>query len=92
MRSSGWKTGSPPIPDVDSWERRRESLDRIFSDDAIIFQMSGINELTGLELYTKSEFIDKLTMPSSTLRKIEVLGCRYNGNRISVLRFRYKYN
>jgi hypothetical protein len=76
--------------DVGSWQRRRESLDRMFSDDAIIFQMPDINELSGLELYTKNEFIDKLTMPSSALKRIEVLDCRYQGNRVSVLRFRYK--
>ena len=74
--------------DVKSWEKRREQLASILSDDVIIYQLPEKNISNGIALYNKREFIDKITMPSSGLRKIEILDCRYLDGKISVLRFR----
>ncbi len=78
--------------DVLSWEKRRYQLSRIISEDAMIYQIPDKQELTGMELYNKPEFIDKLTMPSASLSKIEVLDCRYQDGQIVTLRFRIKAN
>jgi len=76
--------------DVNSWEKRREQLSGILSEDAIIYQFPDKSTGNGLALYNKQEFIDKLTMPSSGLQKIEILDCRYVDGKISIIRFRIK--
>jgi hypothetical protein len=76
--------------DINSWQRRRDQLDRMISDDAMIYQIPGKNGAPGMELYNKQEFIDKLTMPSSSLKQIDVLDCRYSKGKIATLRFRIK--
>jgi hypothetical protein len=76
--------------DVESWTKRREQLDGIFSEDAIIYQFPDKDKGNGMALYNKWEFIDKITMPSSGLRQIEILDSRYLNGKITVLRFRIK--
>ena len=75
---------------VNSWEKRREQLDGIFSDDAIIYQFPENRKGSGIAIYNKWEFIDKITMPSSGLRQIEILDCRYLDGKIVLLRFKIK--
>ena len=75
---------------VESWAKRREQLDRIFSEDVIIYQFPEKNTGNGMALYNKWEFIDKITMPSSGLRQIEILDCRYIDSKIAIMRFRIK--
>jgi len=76
--------------DVNSWEKRREQLAGILSENAIIYQFP--DKITGsaLALYNKQEFIDKITMPSTGLQQIEILDCRYLDGKITILRFRIK--
>ena len=76
--------------DVNSWEKRREQLAGMLSENAIIYQFP--DKITGsaLALYNKQEFIDKITMPSTGLQQIEILDCRYLDGKIAVLRFRIK--
>ncbi len=76
--------------DVNAWEKRREQLEKMFNEDATIYQLPDKKGRTGIELYNKQEFIDKLTIPSSGLRQIEVLDCRYLNGQIIILRFRIK--
>ncbi len=76
--------------DVSSWEKRREQLAAIISEDAIIYQSPENKVVDAMAIYNKWEFIDKITMPSSGLRKIEILDCRYLDGKISILRFRTK--
>ncbi len=73
---------------VENWHQRRQKLDEMFTDDAMICQVMGDKRGTGMELYSKQEFIDKLTMPSHSLKNIEILDTKYIGDRIAVLRFR----
>ena len=74
--------------DVSSWEKRREQLEKIISEDAIFYQMPDKRAGNGMAIYNKQEFIDKITIPSSGLRKIEILDCRYSDGKIVILRFR----
>jgi hypothetical protein len=76
--------------DVNGWEKRREQLTGILHDDALIYRLSGTNGDSGMELFNKQEFIDKLTMPSSSLRKIEILETRYLDDQIILLRFKLR--
>lgn len=74
---------------VKDWQQRRDQLDRMLDDAAVIYQVFGSGSV-GMEIYTKWEFIDKITMPSSTLKQIEVLDSKTVNEKISLLRFRIK--
>lgn len=74
--------------DVKGWQKRRQQLDSIISEGALIYQVPDLKEGTGMELYNKREFIDKLTMPVSILRQIEIIDSRYDHGKIVLLRFR----
>jgi len=76
--------------DVKAWQKRREQLDKMFSDAAMIYQVPDQKKGTGMELFNKWEFIDKLTMPASSLKQIEILDSRYDNGQIMLLRFKVK--
>jgi hypothetical protein len=69
------------------WQKRRKQLDEMFADNAQIYQLYE-DENIGMEFYNKNEFINKLTMPLRSLQNIEIIETVYNGNRISLLKFR----
>ncbi len=71
---------------IDDWKKRRAQLDQMFVDDAVIFQVAADGE-TGMEMYNKSEFINKLTMPINSLKNIKILNTEHRGDRIVKLRF-----
>jgi len=77
---------------VDDWEKRRKRLNEIIDEGAMIYQVINNKEATGMALYNKQEFIDKLTMPASTLKNIEILGTQYKNGKMMVLRFRTSDN
>lgn len=70
---------------VEDWIKRRENLDLMFSDSVKIFQV--LEGTVGMEIYNKWEFINKLTMPSQGLRDIEIIDTKYEGEKITRLRF-----
>ena len=74
--------------DVKGWQKRRDQLNNIISDEAMIFQLPDNNERTGMELFNKQEFIDKLTMPVSSLGQIEIMDSKYHQGKIVVLRYK----
>jgi hypothetical protein len=78
--------------DVKAWQKRREQMDSMISEGAIICQVPDQKGGSGMELYDKWEFIDKLTMPTSSLRQIEILDSRYENGRIAILKFKVKMN
>lgn len=71
---------------IEDWLKRRESLNEMFSDNAKIFQVQ--QGTIGMEMYNKWEFINKLTVPASSLRDIEVIDAQYNEDKITRLRFK----
>ena len=71
---------------VKDWLKRREDLDQMFSDSVKIFQVLG--GTIGMEMYNKWDFINKLTLPASSLRDIEIIDAKYNGEKITRLRFK----
>ncbi|MCD4731602.1 MAG: hypothetical protein K8R74_13440, partial [Bacteroidales bacterium] len=55
---------------VDDWQKRRTYLGKIIDDGAMIYQVLNDINAPGMEMYNKDEFIDKLTMPTSSLKYI----------------------
>lgn len=73
---------------VGDWEKRRSRLDEMIDDGAMICQVVNSKDAVGMELFTKKEFIDKITMPAGSLKNIEILDTRLKGGKINLLRFR----
>jgi hypothetical protein len=71
--------------DVQDWEKRRIQLDKMISEDVIVFQITPNN--TGMEMFNKTEFIDKLTTPLKSLGDIEIIETVYKNDQIINLRF-----
>ena len=71
---------------VEDWLKRRENLNLMISDSAKIFQV--LEGTIGMEIYNKWEFINKLTLPASSLRDIEIIDAQYKGEKITRLRFK----
>jgi hypothetical protein len=74
---------------IKDWQKRRMQLDRMIDDTAVICQVHG-KAATGVELYTKWEFINKLTLPTASLKGFEVLDTRMKGDKVQLLRFRIR--
>jgi hypothetical protein len=73
---------------VDDWQKRRDRLNAMIDDGAMIYQVFNGREVTGMALYNKHEFIDKLTMPVGSLKNIEILDSQIKDGKIMILRFR----
>ncbi|MEI6456165.1 MAG: hypothetical protein WCO93_07740 [bacterium] len=73
---------------VDDWEKRKTKLNEIIGEDAMICQVFNGREASGMALYNKTEFINKMTMPSGNLKSIEILSSQVKNGKIVVLRFR----
>ncbi len=71
---------------VESWEKRRKQLDDMISEEAKVFQLDYYSNL-GMQMYTKWEFIDKLTTPLKSLKDIDIIDTKYKNKRIIMLRF-----
>jgi len=76
---------------MEDWKKRRQQLGLMISNNARIVQ---INDKTGggMALYNKEEFINKMTMPIKSLKNIEILETKYEGEQIVEIRFFQKNN
>ncbi|MFK8006643.1 MAG: hypothetical protein AB8H03_09740 [Saprospiraceae bacterium] len=73
--------------DFEGWEKRRQQLDQMIADDAIIFQVEKGNTMSGLDMLNKGEFIDRLTLPINSLKNIRIIHSIYQDEKIYRLRF-----
>lgn len=71
---------------VKDWKRRRRMLSKIFHEDAEINEV--FKNSFGLEKYNKTEFINKLTLPLSSLEALEVLSIERRNGEIFKMRVR----
>lgn len=67
------------------WQKRRDQLHNIFDDKAIIYRVFTNN--IGVEVYSKNDFINQLTIPTNTLKNIEIVDKVYKNNKIVKLKF-----
>ncbi|WP_108802891.1 hypothetical protein [Aquimarina sp. Aq107] len=73
---------------LEDWKNRKSELSKMIADNAIIFQVlpSGL----GIEVYSKNEFITKLTTPTKSLKNIEIIESKRVKGQIVKLKFRVK--
>lgn len=67
------------------WKKRREQLQELIADNAQIYRAFKNN--IGIEIYTKKEFINLLTIPTSSLKKMRILDKVYANDKIVKLKF-----
>lgn len=72
---------------VVDWQKRRTTLDTIFDDHAVIYQIYKNKIEMGAEVFTKQEFIDKLSLPINSLKNMEILDSKYKNGKIVFLKF-----
>ncbi len=72
--------------EVKNWRKRRSQLNQMLADNAKIYQVYEDGK-TGMEIYNKKDFVNKLTMPLKSLKNIEIIETIYSGDKISILRF-----
>nr|WP_299383551.1 hypothetical protein [Allomuricauda sp.] len=69
---------------VKDWQAHKTKLEQLISEDALIYQ---IHSNIGVEVYTKEDFIQKLTVPTSELKRIKILEKRMQDGKIITLKF-----
>ncbi|WP_179008766.1 hypothetical protein [Winogradskyella forsetii] len=70
---------------ITEWKQHREKLNTIFSDQVEIYQF--FRNANTVELYTKEEFIQKLTIPTRSLKGMEILDKIIVDGKIVKLKF-----
>ncbi len=70
---------------VKDWKKRKQQLKKLIADDAQIYQVFSQN--IGVEVYSKDEFISKLTIPTSSLKNIKILDKSSKNGKIVKLKF-----
>ena len=69
-------------------KRKRESLNYLISDNALIYQVYD-NEMYGVETMHKQRYINLVTLPSTSLEKLEVIDTKNDkNNKIIMIKFK----
>ena len=72
--------------ETQNWEKRRQQLDQLIADDALIYQQ-WLGTQKGIELYDKEDFIAQMCIPNGLIRNIKILEIGYKNKKINKLRF-----
>jgi hypothetical protein len=57
--------------DIKDWKTRKEQLDKILSDNLEVMVM--LKDNLGAEYFNKTEFSQKLIIPTASLRKMKII-------------------
>ena len=71
---------------VKDWKRRRQQLKEMMHEDIRVYQVDDAG--FSIALYNRKEFIDKLTLPTRSLKKMEILDTFYKEDKIIHMRFK----
>lgn len=72
---------------VDDWKKRRKQLHQLIDEQAIIYEV--LEGEIGVVMYSKDDFISKLTTPTASLKHIAILETKYNQDKLVKLKFKY---
>ncbi|MFD0964723.1 hypothetical protein [Pseudofulvibacter geojedonensis] len=73
---------------IKDWQKRKRELENLIDSKAKIYQV--FKNSIGIEIYTKEDFINKLLIPTSSLKNIQILKKEYKNNKIVTLKFMTK--
>ncbi len=68
-------------------ERRRNELNRLIADNALIYQVYD-NENYGLEVLSKDQYISLITTPTSSLKNFELISSSEKAGKITHIKFK----
>lgn len=71
--------------DVKNWEKRRRNLEKLIADDAEIYRFFAHQ---GISVYSKSEFINQITIPTEKINHTEILETRIRNGQLVHIKFR----
>lgn len=70
---------------VTDWTKHRKQLQNLIDDAAVIYQLRG--NTIGVELFTKDDFVNLLTIPTNGLKRVKVLERTLKNGKIVKLKF-----
>jgi len=70
---------------VDDWEKRRDQLREIMNDNLKAYELT--KDGFTIDVLTKSEFINKMTLPTRILKKVAIVQTDYEDDKISLIKF-----
>lgn len=70
---------------IKDWKRHIKKLNSLIANDAKIYRLFKNN--IDIELYSKEEFISMLTIPTKSLKRIEILDKTIDNGKITTLKF-----
>jgi hypothetical protein len=73
---------------VEDVQERKRQLENLIDDNAVIYQL--YSHQNDVEIYSKQEFINLLTVPTQSLQNIQYLNKEFEGNKIVKLKFMIK--
>jgi hypothetical protein len=68
---------------VEDWQARRVQLQNMLAENLQVVQLARENG-SGIAIYNKAEFIDKLTLPINSLKNIQILETRYDDEQRAI--------
>jgi hypothetical protein len=71
---------------IDDWNKRRTRLNKMINNRADIIQMNK-NQNSIIQIFDKEEFIRKLSIPTRSLKRINILETKYHKDEIVFIRF-----
>jgi hypothetical protein len=75
---------------VKDWKKHRQKIENLIYDNAKIYRHYHNN--MGTEIYSKDEFVRLLTIPTSSLKRIKILGNQYDNNLDKITHLEFTIN
>lgn len=70
---------------VKDWKKRRNQLSDMMHDHLKAYEMS--KDGFTIDILTKKEFINKMTLPTRSLKQVAIVNTNYEGEKISLIKF-----
>lgn len=70
---------------VEDWKERRNQLSEMLHDNLKAYEIS--NDGFTVDVLSKEEFINKMTLPTEVLKKVAIVHTEYDGDQMSVIKF-----
>lgn len=74
---------------IKDWKKRKQQLNDLISDNAILIQILPYD--LGVEIFSKQDFIEKLTTPTKSLKHFEIIESQKQQDKIVKLKFRTRH-
>lgn len=70
---------------VDDWKQRRKQMSEMMNDNLKAYELT--KDGFTIDVLTKDEFINKMTLPTRVLKHVSIVQTDYEGDKISLIKF-----